>query len=361
MAVGRITLVDGDTGRCPNNGGTGGSTGVTRGGTAVRQAAATARQALLRLGAERLKRRSPISRSWTARSGAATARRGIGIGRLVRGQRLMVAVDPTAPLAAPSTYTVVGTSPLRPDVPAKCTGRYTYIQDFSVPGMLHARVIRPPAIGARLTSVDESSVSSLPDVRVVRIDSFLAVVASDEWAAVRAASALKSTWTEPRELPGHDRLEPYLREPAWSIGIRPSSTAAASSRGPGRRREDADGHLFLALSEPRVARPVVRRRRRPRRRRHRLDVLAGDLRPSRHARARLRPAGRDDAGHLRGGVGLVRDQRRRPCGGRRAAAVEDARPPGPRAMVAAGRARLGSEGAAAAARSAAPASTPAAG
>jgi CO/xanthine dehydrogenase Mo-binding subunit/aerobic-type carbon monoxide dehydrogenase small subunit (CoxS/CutS family) len=211
IGVGRITVIDGDTAQCPNNGGTGGSTGVTRGGTAVRQAAATARLALLRLGAERLK--APIA-DLTIADGEVrrrTAGRGIGIGRLVRGQRLMVPVDPTAPLAAPSTYAVVGTSPLRPDVPAKCTGRYTYIQDLSVPGMLHARVIRPPAIGARLTSVDESSVSSLPDVRVVRIDSFLAVVASHEWAAVRAASALKSTWTEPRELPGHDRLEQYLR------------------------------------------------------------------------------------------------------------------------------------------------------
>src|SRR6185436_16705134 len=133
-------------------------------------------------------------------------------GRLVRGQRLMVPVDANAPLIAPSAYAVVGTSPRRPDVPAKCTGRYTYIQDFSVPGMLHARVIRPPAIGARLVSVDESPISSLPGVRVVRVDSFLAVVAEREWAAVRAASALKSTWTEAAELPGHDRLEPYLRQ-----------------------------------------------------------------------------------------------------------------------------------------------------
>ncbi len=52
----RITVVDGDTARCPNTGGTGGSTGLTRGGTAVRQAAATARQALLGLAATRLKR-----------------------------------------------------------------------------------------------------------------------------------------------------------------------------------------------------------------------------------------------------------------------------------------------------------------
>src|SRR6266849_1155518 len=52
----RVTVVDGDTGVCPDQGGTGGSTGLTRGGADVRQAAATARQALLALGAARLSR-----------------------------------------------------------------------------------------------------------------------------------------------------------------------------------------------------------------------------------------------------------------------------------------------------------------
>jgi CO/xanthine dehydrogenase Mo-binding subunit len=212
IPIGRITLVDGDTARCPNNGGTGGSTGLTRGGTAVRQAAATARQALLRLGSERLK--VPVDQLTLADGEVRrkSSSRGIGIGRLVGKRQLQVQVDPNAPLAQPSRYSVVGTSPRRPDVPAKCTGRYTYIQDLTVPGMLHARVIRPPAPGATLTSVDESSISTLPGVRVIRIESFLAVVSENEWASVRAANQLKATWTESHQLPGHDKLEPYLRQ-----------------------------------------------------------------------------------------------------------------------------------------------------
>jgi CO/xanthine dehydrogenase Mo-binding subunit len=212
IPIGRITLVDGDTARCPNNGGTGGSTGLTRGGTAVRQAAATARQALLRLGSERL--HVPVDQLTLADGEVRrkSSSRGIGIGRLVGGRQLSVQVDANAPLAPPSAYSVVGTSPRRPDVPAKCTGRYTYIQDVSVPGMLYARVIRPPAIGATLTSIDESSVAALPGVRVVRIESFLAVVSVNEWATVRAATQLKATWTESHALPGHDQLEPYLRQ-----------------------------------------------------------------------------------------------------------------------------------------------------
>ena len=208
----RVSVIDGDTAQCPNTGGTGGSTGLTRGGTAVRQAAATARQALLARAAERLKR--PVG-DLTIVAGEVrpvAGGRGVRIGALVGGRRLALPVDAKATLVSPSRYTKVGQSPLRPDVPAKCTGRYQYIQDFTVPGMLHGRLIRPPALGATLLSVDEASVSHLPGVRVVRVESFLAVVAADEWAAVRAARELKATWTEWRGLPGHDNLERYLRD-----------------------------------------------------------------------------------------------------------------------------------------------------
>ena len=214
VATERISIVDGDTGRCPNQGGTGGSTGLTRGGTAVRQAAATARQALLALGAERLGR--PVS-DLTIVNGVVrpvAGGRSIGIGPLLQAtkvRRFSLKVDPKAPLTDPSRYTVVGKPLPRPDVPAKCTGRHVYVHDFTLPGMLHGRVIRPPAIGATLLSVDEASLRAIPDVRIVRIESFLAVVSRNEWAAVRAARDLKATWSEWRGLPGHDKLEPYLR------------------------------------------------------------------------------------------------------------------------------------------------------
>ena len=81
-----------------------------------------------------------------------------------------------------------------------------FMQDVVMPGMLHGRVIRPPAIGAKLISVDESSIRNIPGVQIVRIESFLGVVSSDEWAAVRAARELKATWSEWQGLPGSDEL-----------------------------------------------------------------------------------------------------------------------------------------------------------
>lgn len=211
IATGRITVVDGDTSLCPNTGGTGGSTGLTRGGTAVRQAAASARQALLALAANRLKRDASDLTIVNGVVRPRSARRGVSIGALVKNGRLAIPVDANAPLAPAAGYVQVGQSSPRPDVPGKCTGRYRFIQDLTVPGMLHARVIRPASVGASLLSVDESSIEHLPNVRAVRLDSFLAVVSDDEWASTRAARELKASWSESKSLPGHEHLGQYLR------------------------------------------------------------------------------------------------------------------------------------------------------
>ena len=210
IAASRITIIDGDTARCPDQGGTGGSTGLTRGGAEVRQAAATARQALVALAAATLNRAPGELTIADGEIRPATGA-GVSIASLVGDRRLTIKVDPKAPLRSPVSYTSVGQPLPRPDVPAKCTGRHVYVHDFALPGMLHARVIRPPAIGATLISVDESSVRAIPDVGVVRAGSFLAVVAPDEWAAVRAAAALKATWTDAQTLPGSDALERCTR------------------------------------------------------------------------------------------------------------------------------------------------------
>ena len=190
IPVDRVTVVEGDTAITPNHGGTGGSTGIPQGGVELRRAAATARQALMKLGAQP----------------------GTNIGALAGGKRLNLKVDPNAPLKDPKTYTIVGRPILRPDVPDKCTGRNVYVQDFSLPGMLHGRVIHPPSIGAKLMSLDESSIRTITGARVVRIQNFLGIVAPDEWAAIRAAKELKVTWTEEQGLPGSDNLDRHVRE-----------------------------------------------------------------------------------------------------------------------------------------------------
>jgi CO/xanthine dehydrogenase Mo-binding subunit len=207
----RVTIVDGDTGICPDQGGTGGSTGLTRGGVEVRQAAATARQALIARGAERLNTPAVDLTIVNGEVRPLSGGRGVAIAALIGDRGLSLKVDPKAPLRKPSEYTVVGKPLLRPDVPDKCTARHTYVQDVKLPGMLHARVIRPSAPGATLTAVEESSIASIPGARVVRVKDFVAVVAPDEWAAVRGAESLKVMWTGGQALPGSDRLAEWTR------------------------------------------------------------------------------------------------------------------------------------------------------
>ena len=191
IGVDRINLIEGDTDLTPDQGPTAGSSGVMRGGVQIRQAAATARQALLRRGADRLGRPPEDLAILGGEVRPKAGGSGIALAELMRVRSFELKLDPKAPLADPATYALVGQSLPRPDVPAKCAGVHVYVHDFTLPGMLHARVIRPPAIGARLLSVDESAISHLPAARVVRLRDFLAVVAEDEWIALRAADALR--------------------------------------------------------------------------------------------------------------------------------------------------------------------------
>ena len=211
IAIEKIRYVEGDTALTPNQGRTSGSTGIQRGGMQIRQAAATARKAMIDLAARRLnvKAEDLVAGDGEVRPKAGGA--GIGFAGLLGDNRFNLKLDPNAPLKDPASYTIVGKSLPRPDVAAKCLGTATYIQNFAVPGMQHARVIRPSAIGATLVSVDEGSVKDLAGVKVVRINNFLAVVADDEWTAVRAARQLRAQWSEGSGLPAQDKLVETLR------------------------------------------------------------------------------------------------------------------------------------------------------
>ena len=73
----------------------------------------------------------------------------------------------------------MGKSLPRIDIPGKVTGGVSYVQDLRLPGMVHARVVRPPSYGARLKQVDVAAAEKMPGVlKVVRNGSYLAVIAS---------------------------------------------------------------------------------------------------------------------------------------------------------------------------------------
>ncbi|MFI5109795.1 MAG: xanthine dehydrogenase family protein molybdopterin-binding subunit, partial [Terriglobales bacterium] len=133
-------------------------------------------------------------------------------GELIGGKNFSLKLDKNAPLKDPATYKIVGQSVPRYDIPPKMTGQFTYIHDFKVPGMLYGCVVRPPAMGASLQSVDEVSVRGVPGlVKVVREGNFLGVVAESEWGAMQAAQKLKASWSKWEGLPEQSKLWEYVR------------------------------------------------------------------------------------------------------------------------------------------------------
>src|SRR5947209_256550 len=169
----RVKLVQGDTALTPDQGTTWGSLSIQIGGMQLRNAAATAKAALMEEAAKRL---GAKPEDLKAADGVITGNgKRVTYGELIGGKSFALKLDPQKPakFKDPKDYTIVGKPVARLDIPAKMTGRFVYMQDFRVPRMLHGRVVRPPAMGATLESVDEGSVKNIPDlVKVVREGNF---------------------------------------------------------------------------------------------------------------------------------------------------------------------------------------------
>src|SRR5688572_15951616 len=190
----RVTLVQGDTALTPDQGNTWGSLTIQAGGMQIRQACATAREALLGQAAQKL---GAARGEVTVKDGVCSAGgQNVSYAGLIGAKSFEMKVDPKAPLKPPAEYTIVGKSIDRLDIPAKVTGKFTYMHDYKRPGMLHARVVRPTAMKAELVSFDDAAAKKVPGyVGTVRKGSFLAVVARNEWAAIKSAEAVKASWS----------------------------------------------------------------------------------------------------------------------------------------------------------------------
>jgi nicotinate dehydrogenase subunit B len=208
----RVTIVQGDTALTPDQGPTFGSLAIQIGGVQIRNACAMAKGALLDLAAKQFGASAADLKvaDGVIRSGDKQA----SYGELIGGKSFSLTLDHQKPPATkdPKTFTIVGTSIPRIDIPDKVTGKFTYMQDMRVPGMLHGRVVRPPALGAQLQNVDEASVAGVPGiVRVVREGNFLGIVAENEWAAIKAAQQIKATWSAWEGLPEQAKVFAHVR------------------------------------------------------------------------------------------------------------------------------------------------------
>jgi nicotinate dehydrogenase subunit B len=219
VSLARVAVVLGDTSRVPDQGATIASETIQVSAIPLRKAAAQARQFLLRRAAERLE--LPVQ-ELSVEDGLVRGRdnRSVSYGELIAGETLRLELSDDVPVKAVSSYSIVGQSLPRTDLPAKATGELVYVHDMRLPGMLHGRVVRPPYAGAdagafvgtSLIAVDEASVSDVPGlVAVVRIGDFVGVIAEREENAVKAAARLKLVWKPTPTLPDMKDVETALR------------------------------------------------------------------------------------------------------------------------------------------------------
>ena len=210
---GQIEFITADTARTPNEGYTAGSQSMQDSATAIRHAAAQTRELLLAAAAARFG--VPVEQLTAKDAVVSTADgRSANYRDLASLDFLHVEAQPQSKLKEPGSYRYIGKPLARVDIPAKVTGGIAYVHDLRLPGMVHARVVRPPSYGARLASVDASSVERMPGVlKVVRDGQFLAVAAAREFAAVQAMSALAmaSHWEENKALPDPNQLYAWVR------------------------------------------------------------------------------------------------------------------------------------------------------
>jgi CO/xanthine dehydrogenase Mo-binding subunit len=193
-----ITLITADTEKAPNEGITSGSHSMQDSGTAIHSATAQVRGILIGLAATAF---GVGPETLKAAQGAIVAADGrkLSYGSLVKDDVLHVMAVPTPEFKDLQTYSVVGTSMPRVDIPGKLTGGVSYVQDLRFDGMVHGRIVRPPSYGAKLTSVDTSHVETMPGVlKIVRDGNYLALIAEQEFQAVQAVRVLATAavWSE---------------------------------------------------------------------------------------------------------------------------------------------------------------------
>jgi len=195
VSLDAITMVMGDTDQCPWDQGTWGSQSTRMFGPAVRAAAAEARTVLMKLAAEKLG--TPREQLVVENGVVSNGSRKVTYGELAKGKQIARLVDEKAVLRSVKEFKVIGKPAKRMDGREKVTGRAKYAGDVRLPGMLYARILRPPVHGAKRISLDLAKAKAMDGVTVVERDDLVAVLHADPERANEALVLIKAEWEKP--------------------------------------------------------------------------------------------------------------------------------------------------------------------
>ena len=214
VPIDRVHLIQCDTSLTPDQGTTSGSqsTPTNFNNRGLAQASATMREALIKMASQRF---GVPAGKLTAADGFIGEKGGrrVSYRELVAGKKLNLTIDPTAKRRTPNEWTVLGKPLPSLGIRDLITGRVEFVHNVHVAGMLHGRVVRPPAVGATVVSVNEGSVRGVPGlVKVVVRKNFIGVVAEKQVQAAEGAAQLEVVWTSGIGLPAQQDFYDYIRK-----------------------------------------------------------------------------------------------------------------------------------------------------
>jgi len=198
IALESVDMVMGDTSLCPWDMGTFGSMSTRFFGPPLRAAGAEARAVLIELAAEHLQ--TPVDRLATENGvifDKNQKQKRVTYAQLAEGKTIARDVKQKPSLKTPSEFKVIGKSFLRRDALEKVTGKAKYAGDIRLPDMLYAKILRPPAHGAKLSGVDTSAVEKIPGIQLVRDGDLLAVLHKNPDEAEKALAKIKARFELP--------------------------------------------------------------------------------------------------------------------------------------------------------------------
>ena len=216
----RVKLIQCDTDKTPDQGTTSGSqsTPTNFNDESLAQAAATAREALMAIASQQF---GESVESLNLKDGVITSKRGktVAYQELVKDKHFNLPLNTDAKRHSEKQWTTLGKPVPSLDRHALMSGQFEFVHYVRVAGMLHGRVVRPPAMGATVAHVDEGSIQHLPGVvKVVLRNNFVGVVAETQHQATKAAHALKVQWNSGPVLPAQKTFFEYLqRQPSRDV------------------------------------------------------------------------------------------------------------------------------------------------
>lgn len=252
IALSRVEVDKVDTAVSLDEEYTSASNSLERCGQSVRLAAATARARLLQLAARALDTAWERLQVEDGTITCAVTGRQTDYWTLTGGRALGIPVDVDVAPKDPSQYRLIGRSVPALDLRDLVGGKALFVHDLSMPGMMHARLIRPPQYNARLVGIDPTLRERLGDACLVRNGSFLAVVAGEEFDAIRLTGVVASAarWQCDQPLETRDIHELLLSSPSISLPVRNGAALEEPVPPPVSPPDDAVETISTRITRP---------------------------------------------------------------------------------------------------------------